>query len=189
MAYNEHELIRACQEGNEEAFGPLYDQYLQRIYSFVYFKTLHRELAEDLTSTAFLKAFQKISLYDISQGAFSSWLYAIASNTITDHFRSHKHEHAIDDVWDLGDDTDIEIDTHNKQLLDAVQAYMTKLKPQQRDILMLRLWEGLSYAEIAQHLNMTEASCKMSFSRTIRELRKAMPLPVFLLLLTMTLRL
>ncbi len=184
MAYDEQALISACQEGDAQAFGQIYDQYIDRIYRFVYYKTLHTETAQDLTSTVFLKALNSVARYDLAKGSFASWLYAIATNTVTDHYRTRTEERSIDDVWDLSTGEDLLVDTDRRLLLESVQEYMHTLNTRQRDILILRLWEELSYQEIAAVMGSSEASCKMLFSRTIKQLRAEMPLAALIALIT-----
>lgn len=67
--------------------------------------------------------------------------------------------------------------------LESVQKYMKVLKPAQHDIIILRVWQELSYEEIATIIVSTEAASKMQFSRAIRILRETMPPAVFLALL------
>src|SRR5688572_31161974 len=84
-------LIKAAQAGNQEAFGGIYDQLAKPIYNFLFSKLRHREVAEDLTHTVFLKAWQSLNSYQPRPGAkFSTWLYQIANYTLIDHWRTRK---------------------------------------------------------------------------------------------------
>jgi RNA polymerase sigma-70 factor (ECF subfamily) len=182
-------LVTAYRNGDTNAFGILYDRYIKKIYTFIYYKTFDRETAEDLTSTAFLKALNKIDTLDIAKGSFSTWLYSIARNTVIDHYRSHaRNAREGEDVFDLsGDDRTAEaLDARHS--LGTVQAYLEKLSPLQREIVTLRVWEERSYKEIAEIVGGSEDSVKMSFSRTIRKLREDLgPLSVLALVLLTTL--
>lgn len=179
MAADESKIIERCQKGDIAEFGKVYDSYINPIYTFVYYRTHHTQTAEDIVSTVFLKALKNISQYSPEQGSFSSWLYRIARNTVIDHYRTSKTEVDIGDVWDLQTKEDIPKDVDTKNKLKEVAQYLEKLKPEQRDIVVMRLWDGLSYKEIAEIMNKSEASCKMAFSRTMTTLRKDMPLAVF----------
>jgi RNA polymerase sigma-70 factor (ECF subfamily) len=90
MQKTENEIILNCQKGKTEDFGLLYDLYVKKIYSYFFFRTSSKEISEDLTSICFTKAFEKIHQVDPKKGAFRSWLYQIAKNTLVDYFRSHK---------------------------------------------------------------------------------------------------
>jgi len=168
---------------NTENFSQLYDKYVNKIFNFIYYKTHHKETAEDLTSETFIKALTKISGFDENKGAFSTWLYQIARNTVIDFYRTQKNNLNIDDVWDLSNEEDIICDLDTKQKLTKVKKYLKGLKSEQREIVILRVWEGMSYKEISEAVGKTEASCKMAFSRTIQKLRREMPLSIFLALL------
>lgn len=176
MANNETEIIVACQAGNTAEFGLLYDAYFKKIYNFIYYKTLHRETTEDLVSLAFMKALKSIGLFKADSGNFQAWLYQIARNCVIDHYRARKEEANIEDIYDLASADDLLIDANNKIALEQVQAYLKKLKPEHREIIMLRLWEGYSYKEIAAMTGRSEANCKMAFARAISKVRAGLTL-------------
>jgi len=175
--------IKKCQSGDGEEFGQLYDKYIKKIYDFVYYKTQHKETAEDLVSQVFMKALRKINSFKASQGTFQAWLYQIARNTVIDHYRSQKHDRNIEDVFDLASNSDIARDTEAKIKLEAVKKYLSGLKSEQRDIIIMRVWQGMSYSEISQAMNKSEAGCKMMYSRAIGRLRNEIPLMILIWLL------
>jgi RNA polymerase sigma-70 factor (ECF subfamily) len=174
-AYEEN-LVIACQNGEPEKFGELYDLYIRKIYDFIYYKTHHKETAEDITSAVFIKAFEKIKSFDHAKGSFSSWVYRIARNSVIDHYRTKKASINIDDVWDLSGKEDMSRDLDTAQKLEKVEKYINALNGEQRDIVMLRVWQEMPYKEIAEIMGKSEASCKMAFSRAMGELRSTMPL-------------
>jgi RNA polymerase sigma-70 factor (ECF subfamily) len=180
MEKQEQLLIKKCQQGELENFSELYDNYVRRIYDFIYFKTYHKETAEDLTSQVFIKALEKIATYKEDRGSFNSWLYKIAANTVIDHYRTSKKDINIEDVFDLAEDNDLLTDLDAQAGLKQVRLYLKNLKPQQRNILIMRLWQNIPYSEIASSLNISEAACKMTYSRTIRQLRLDLPLAAFI---------
>ncbi|MDP3995341.1 MAG: RNA polymerase sigma factor [Patescibacteria group bacterium] len=168
---NEQELIERCKAGDQEAFGGLYDAYIKKIYNFCYYKTLHKETAEDITAIVFTKAFEKIRSFSAEQGTFNSWVYAIARNSIVDHYRSQKHEKNIDDIWDLSSGEDIAADTDVRRQMEKVREYMAELSPLSRDMVIMKLWEGFTHAEIAEALGKTESAVKVAYSRAMKEIR------------------
>jgi len=101
IAMDEQLIITKCQAGSLEEFAKLYDKYLDKIYQFVFYRTSHRETAEDLTAQIFMKALERIGSYDSQQAQFATWLYRVARNTIIDYYRSQKKDANIDDYWDL----------------------------------------------------------------------------------------
>jgi RNA polymerase sigma-70 factor (ECF subfamily) len=172
MPISEKQLISQCQAGDLKHFAELYRKYLDRIYRFIFYKVIHQETAEDLTSQTFCKAMDNISNYDESKGNFSTWLYQIARNTVIDYFRTHKNETNIDDVWGISSKENIENDVDTRQQLEKVLNYLQGIKEEQREIIIMRLWDQLSYSEIAQITGKSLGNCKMIFSRVMVKLRE-----------------
>jgi RNA polymerase sigma-70 factor (ECF subfamily) len=172
MEQPDHSYIDKAKAGDAQAFGVLYDRYIDRIYRFVYFKTFDKDVAEDIVSTIFIKAYERIATFDPQKGVFSQWIYGIARNAIIDHFRTAKNHANIEDIFDLGESERTEEKIDARELLGKVEKYLTTLTPRQREIVTLRLWEELSYREIAEIVGGTEDAAKVMFSRTIRELRE-----------------
>lgn len=164
-------------------FGEIYDAYIGKIYSFIYFKIQHRETAEDLTSKTFIKAFENLESFNSKKGSFATWLYSIARNNVIDFYRTKKNESDINDIWDLPSSDDVERDAEARQKLEKIEKYLKQLKSDQRELIILRIWNDFSYKEISEITGKSEASCKMMFSRSIRDLREEMPLSLILYLL------
>jgi RNA polymerase sigma-70 factor (ECF subfamily) len=172
MELDDQALVVAYQEGDTNAFGVLYDRYIKKIYTFIYYKTFDAATAEDLTSTTFFKALEKIDTLDLTRGSFATWLYRIARNTVIDHYRKHHFDaQSGEDVFDLSEENRAPHDLDARHALGVVEEYLSKLTPAQREIITLRIWEERSYKEIAEIVGGTEGSVKMAFSRTIRALR------------------
>lgn len=184
MKQEEIEIIRACQAGDLAQFSKLYDTYARKIYDFVYYRVQHRPTAEDLTSQTFFKVLESIAKYQDNSGNFSAWLYKIARNLVIDYYRTRKNEDDIADYFGLNDGSDLERDLDTREKLKNVEKYLHSLKPELREIIIMRVWQELSYQEIAAILNKSEASCKMQFSRAIAKLRQELPLAILILLLT-----
>jgi len=175
------QLVANFRSGKTEDFGLLYDKYVRKIYDYIYFKTHHKEIAEDLCSKTFIKCLEKLETYQQSKGSFSSWLYRIATNTVIDHYRTQKNHADIADAWDLASDEDLLKDVENKDKFVEVEKLLKELSPQQRDIVMLRIWSGLSYKEIAEIVGKSEDNCKMIFSRAVGKMRGELVLAFLLL--------
>jgi RNA polymerase sigma-70 factor (ECF subfamily) len=182
MLQNEKELIIKSQGGDKQAFATLYDYYIRTIYNFIYYKTHHQETAEDLTSETFFKALRNITSVDVNR-SFVSWLYKIAHNTVIDFYRKKRPTQDIDDVWDLSDDTDIVRDVENASEFEKIKVHLKKLSSLEREIIVMRVWQDLSYKEIAEITGKSEANSKMIYSRSLKKLRDMIPLALLLLLI------
>ncbi|MEK7183394.1 MAG: sigma-70 family RNA polymerase sigma factor [Patescibacteria group bacterium] len=184
MSQTEEDLISACQSGDTQAFGELYDAYVRKLYDFIYYKTSRKEIAEDLTSVVFMKALQNITKYHKTDtGSFSGWLYSIARNTIIDHYRSVRPNDNIDDAFDLPFHARIEERTEASLQIEKIHTYLKKLPSLQRDIILMRVWQDLPYKTIATAVGKTEDNCKVIYSRSIKELRLAFATGLVLTLL------
>jgi RNA polymerase sigma-70 factor, ECF subfamily len=165
-------LVGEVIRGDANAFGALYDRYLDKIYRFVYYKTFSKETAEDITSDVFHKAFEKIHSYDAAKGTFSAWIYRIARNAVIDYYRTQKKTVPIEDVFDLGEEDRTTHEHDTLLTMKKVSAFLETLGPRQREIITLRIWEERSYREIADITGGTEDGAKMMFSRAMKELRE-----------------
>lgn len=177
-------LIEQYRAGDAESFGQLYDKYFKPIYEFVYFRTNHKQTAEDLTSQSFMKALEHLQSFSGDKGTFKSWLYRIARNTVIDHYRTSKKHLDIDTIADAHDGTDIPHDADVMLMMEKVQAQLHTLSDEQQELVTLRVYSGLSYKEIAAIIGKSEASAKMAFSRIVGSLRESLALLVLYVLIT-----
>ena len=176
-------LAAAARDGDRGAFGRLYDLYARRIYAYLYYRTLDREGAEDLTGAVFLKALESLAGFRPELGGFSMWIHGIARNALRDHFRSRSRTQSLGeaaDLWETPDAGGLEVDAENRDLWERLQPHLAALSAEQREIVILRTWDELPYSEIAAILGKTEGACKMSYSRALGLLREAMPLTLLL---------
>ena len=179
-------LVKDARKGSAEAFGRLYELYFDRIYRYIYYRTMHRETAEDLCSKTFLKALDSLNHFNSDKGSFSSWIYRIASNSVTDYFRSSVRKESPADVWEIPSEEDYVVDVHNRIYWEKLKPGLMGLPADMREIIMLRIWDDLSFAEIARITGKSEASCKMSFGRTLKHLKNTVPLSLYLLFISFT---
>ena len=177
-------LAAASRMGDREAFGRLYDLYARRIYAYLYYRSLDKDSAEDLTGAVFLKVLEGLSGFRPERGCFSGWIYGIARNALRDHFRARSRtvslDEAVADLWDLPDSGSYELDAENRDLWERLKPHLAALPAEAREIVILRTWDELPYAEIARILGKSEDACKMSYSRALGFLREAMPLSLLL---------
>lgn len=180
---SEKQLIQRSQKGDTEAFGKLYDIHVRTIYNFIYYKTFHKETAEDLTSETFFKALRSIETVD-PERSFTSWLYKIAQNSVLDHYRSKRQTEDIDDFWDITSDENSPLEAADiAENVHRLKQHLNKLSAIERDIIIMRVWQDMPYKTIAEVVGKSEASCKMIYSRSLAKLRVFMPLAAFILLI------
>lgn len=159
---------------DKQQFILIYDEYSEKIFRYIHYKTCNRETAEDITSLTFLKAMEKWCQFDQSKGTVSSWLYGIARNLVTDHYRMRGKwgfVGDISDVWGLASNDDILKELMESETRTELRKALGILNAKQREVIMLRLWDDLPYKEIAPILGKSEDNCKMLFSRALKKLK------------------
>ncbi|MEM1119871.1 MAG: sigma-70 family RNA polymerase sigma factor [Bacteroidota bacterium] len=171
----EWQQIQAAQQ-NPTQFRPLYDRYYEPIFRFIYRRTADESLAADLCSEVFFKALQKLNNYQFKGVPFSAWLYRIASNEITQHFRQTQKRRVVSVETNALPDLKAEMgDLDNfdtPQLEVSLIPALDQLKPKDLELVELRFFEQRPFKEIAQLLDITESNCKMRTYRVLGRLKK-----------------
>lgn len=171
---NERQLVLQAQSGNSEAFGQLYDAYMERIYRFVYFRVEDQQTAEDITSQVFLKAWNNLDRFSFNRTPYLAWLYTIAHNAVIDHYRTRKVTAALDDVQlsqqDHAEAVENEIDLSSE--MKTIKAALQELTDDQQKVLTLKFIEGMSNNEIARHLGKREGAIRALQMRGLQALAK-----------------
>jgi len=171
---NERQLVLQAQAGNSEAFGQLYDAYMERIYRFVYFRVEDQQTAEDITSQVFLKAWSNLDRFSFNRTPYLAWLYTIAHNAVIDHYRTRKVTAALDDVHlaqqDHAEVVENSIDLHTE--MKSIKAALQSLTDDQQKVLTLKFIEGMSNNEIASHLGKREGAIRALQMRGLQALAK-----------------
>ena len=171
---NERQLVLQAQSGNSEAFGQLYDAYMERIYRFVYFRVEDQQTAEDITSQVFLKAWNNLDRFSFNRTPYLAWLYTIAHTAVIDHYRTRKVTTALEDVQLSQQDhseaveNEIDLNAEMKVIKEALQA----LTDDQQKVLTLKFIEGMSNNEIALHLGKREGAIRALQMRGLQALAK-----------------
>jgi len=174
------EIVTRAQGGDAEAFGQLYDRYVDVVYRYVYYRVSSVTLAEDLTSETFIRALRRISSYTWQGRDFGAWLVTIARNLIADHFKSGRYrlEVATSDLVEAGADqreegpeNEVLTAITNEALLEAVKA----LNAEQQECISLRFLQGMSVAETAAIMGKNEGAIKALQYRAVKSLSRLLP--------------
>lgn len=171
----ESEVI-ALAKKQSRYFGVLYDRYFDQIFRFVFKKLGGQEdLAGDITQQAFMKAMANIEKYEDRGLPFSSWLYRIAQNEVLMYFRKAKKNFvvAIDEnkVIDLAGEANISCSMSMDDQEKLIEM-LNKLNEDQVELIELRFFQELSFKEIADIYNITEANAKMRTYRILERIGK-----------------
>lgn len=181
---SEQELIELCQKWQLENFSIIYEKYIDQIYKFIYLKTYDKELSEDITSQTFLKAIDKISSFKVWENAnFKAWIYRIAYNLVIDNYKQKKENLNLDEIIEIWYSENFWQNLDNKEQLKEIFAYFDTLKENHKQILIMRLWDDLSYKEISVLTGESVDNCKKVVSRTLSKVPNTYMSLLFILLL------
>ncbi|UQU62944.1 RNA polymerase sigma factor [Couchioplanes caeruleus] len=164
------ELWRRAREGEPECFGVLFDRHAEAVRAFCARRTGSLDAADDLVSIVFLEAWRRRGQVELVDGNALPWLYGIARLTVLHRRRTAlRHRRALDRLPpapptpDHADDVAGRLD--DEQHLARLRAAFARLRPSDRDVLVLCVWQGLSYAEAAVALGVPVGTVRSRLSR------------------------
>jgi RNA polymerase sigma-70 factor (ECF subfamily) len=171
-------LVLHAKTGDSDAFGTLYDRYVDLVYRYIYFRVGSHQLAEDLTSETFLRALRRIADFTWQGRDFGAWLVTIARNLVADHFKSGRYRLEIP----TGEVIDVPLDGPNIPenavvtaiINDRMLRAVRDLNPEQQECVVLRFLHGLSLAETALIMGKKSGAIKALQFRAIRALARAL---------------
>lgn len=174
MPLSESELIAKARE-DAEAFGELYQRYVDRIYNYIFHRTGNEEDAQDLTAHTFYKALTHIGRYRDRGAPFAAWLYRIAHNAVANWHRDNRRwtELPLDDLT-LHDHPE-NAPHHAAENWDREEALaraVRRLHPDRQLLLVLKFSEGLSNQQIGEIMGRSEGAIKSLYHRTLIALRE-----------------
>lgn len=181
MSDNFEDEIAIIEQAKKEpeAFGLLYEKYINRIYNYIYFRVGNVKDAEDLTTRVFMRALDNIGRYRNMGLPFSAWLYRIAHNQVANFHRdnSRTREISIDEMLipppQLKTDHP-ESSALKQESINHLMSLINDLSADKRELIMLKFVEKLSNEEISHALGRTEGAIKSLYHRTLLEMRDRM---------------
>lgn len=173
--YNEL-AVRA--RGDEAAFTELYQHFFPRVYNFIYARMKNVDDADDVVSATFMKVYESLDNYNPTKAAFSTWLFRIASNFMTDHYRRVKNrgETEWDETFDPPADEYEEPENQtlkaegNAELLKALD----KLNEKERRIVELKYFSDMGNKEIAELMGITANNVGVALYGALKKLKKVL---------------
>jgi RNA polymerase sigma-70 factor (ECF subfamily) len=168
----DEEIISNIKSGGKEAFGLLVEKYGDQLYSFIRYSMRDEGAAGDIYQEALLKAFGGIDKYK-EEGKFKTWLFTIARNKITDHFRKNSRFVQFGEEQDAADfaasDNTQKAALSNISLRE-IKEHIGRLPKEQREVILLRTY--LSFKEIASVLGCPLGTVLARMSRGVNKLRQ-----------------
>ena len=181
MDTTDADLVERCRNGDRQAWDSVVRQRHARVYNLAYRFTGRADEAEDLTQEVFLKVYRTLHLYRSESGALETWIVRVARNHFIDHYRKFKVEKTrttpLEDHFDVAASPTSRIETpaealDRKEAGDRVHRLLDKLPQDQREAVILRDLEELTYEEIADLLKGPIGTVKSRINRGRIELAR-----------------
>ena len=168
---NDNGILQRVSGGDHSAFGELYQKYYRRVYGYCFRLVGDRSVVEDIVQTVFIKALESLQSLEKPE-LFYYWLFTIARNEVYAFYRS-KRTNGVnvtdDEVWENETPHDRLV---RKETVSLVEDGLNRLKVEYREVLILRQYEGLTYAEIAAITNCTISSVESRLFKARKALIK-----------------
>ena len=159
----DEQLVSLYQEGNNNAFDTLLKRYQSKVFSYLLYSVKNQELAEDLFQDVFIKMVVRIKNGQYAEnGKFASWMMRIVHNHLIDYYRTSPNALIIsndESEVDLFNNADIAVNENreqemiNQQTLKEIKELIALLPDAQREVLLMRVYDELSFKEIAEKTN------------------------------------
>ncbi len=166
-------LVKRAQKGDLDAFGVLYQRYVDRVYRYMCVRLGDPAEAEDLTAEVFLRALEKLDSFRWRGVPFGAWLFRLAHNIAVDYWRKRRPLHSLDAV-SAGHNGDVEKRLEREALIQEIRDALELLTPLQQQVLTLRFAAGLSIAETARVMGKKEGAVKNLQHKALKALRRVL---------------
>ncbi|HJW22536.1 MAG TPA: sigma-70 family RNA polymerase sigma factor [Candidatus Limnocylindrales bacterium] len=172
-------LVAQARQGDLQAFGTIFDHYHAAVYRFVVSRVGRPSDAEDLTQLVFVKALEALPRYTARGVPFGGWLFRLARNTVIDHVRTRREHVELEVVTRRAtEEAGPEAVAALRDDLDAVARALEELTEDQREVIALRFFAGLSAREAAEAMGRQEGTIRGLQFRAIGALRRSLGIEV-----------
>jgi RNA polymerase sigma-70 factor (ECF subfamily) len=167
---SDSELVARAKGGQVEAFGQLYERYLDPIYRFIRMRVDGERDAEDLCETVFLRTYEALDRYEDRGHPFSAYLYQVAKNLLADHYRQRSRAEQVGEVESEESESSGDRD-HQEELLAIAQA-LGHLSEDYREVIRLRVVLELPTETVASWMGRTPGAVRVLLHRALKELNR-----------------
>jgi len=165
------ELIQDVKCGQKKSFEILVQRHEKFLIKTIVRMTRDLNMAEDVVQDTFIKAYKRLALFE-GRSSFRSWLYQIALNTARNRFRKHSRESVGVENMDVAIDTQVENHMIALDVRSILQGEISKLPDRQRTALSLRIFEDLSFKEIAEIMQCPYDTAKANYRHALLKLKE-----------------
>ena len=148
----------------------IYQQYRNKVLRYFNGKLTDNYLAEDLCADVFLKVYEKLDTFDENKASFSTWIFTVARNTLTDYFRTRKIYEEVPE--NLPDGSSVEDEICNEEQLETLADALETLDERERDLIIFRYYSGMTLTAISERMGISYAYVKVLHNKALSQLKK-----------------
>lgn len=167
------ELVAQAKRGETQAFGQLYERYVEQIYRYVKTRVTRDQDAEDLTENVFVRSYEALDSYQERGWPYSAFLYQVARNLLVDHYRQDKGPQLVelDEPLPTPDPTMEQLLLQSDFAQEAMAA-VGGLPEDYQEIIRLRILMGMSTKRAAEWMDRSEGATRVLLHRALKALRE-----------------
>jgi len=170
LAITEKILVHQIKNGDEQAFALFYNKYQQKIYRFICFRVSDQEKAQDLVSDTFIRVFDYLrDGREIKN--FQAFLYKTARNLVIDFYRSRRDEVSLEDAPEVISEEDMREQADEKLVIENIRKHLSEIEPIYQDPVLLHFFDGLSFKQVAEVLDITQTNARQRAHRGFKKLK------------------
>lgn len=167
------ELVSRIQGGDSEAFGVLYERYVDQIFRYIRSRVSDERDAEDLTEAVFLKGYEAVEEYEDRGHPYSSFLYQVARNVLVDHYRQAGEVSSLEDADPLvADGPGMEDRLVDEEQYKRIERAMSMLSEDYQEVIRLRVLLALPTSVAASWLDRSEGATRVLLYRALNSLKE-----------------
>lgn len=167
------QLIARAKQGDQQAFGALYERYVDVIFRYVRARVGDTQTAEDITESVFLRSFEALRKYRERGLRYSAYLYQVARNLLIDHYRQGDENLPLDGSEHrlVSAQNTVEEIAHREQV-ERLNAALESLPVEYQEVIRVRVLLELPTAEAAQWMNRSEGATRVLLHRALKALKR-----------------
>lgn len=167
------ELAKRAKAGDKDAFGKIYNLFLEKIYRFIYYLVKDEDAAYDITQDTFVRAYQALPRFERKRGSFSTFLYTIARNLVIDKQRKRVSLSLdLDLVGEVKYEEDFEENIDSAERSKKVHQVLGSLDRFEKELVVLRYFEEMSFKRIAKIVGKEEGAVRVRVFRILKNLKE-----------------
>jgi RNA polymerase sigma-70 factor (ECF subfamily) len=167
------ELITQAQKGDVDAFGQLYERYIDRIFRYIRARVGQDRIAEDISEMVFLRSFESLDAYKERGHPFSAYLYQVARNLLVDHYREVDNTLPLQGIESKEASTlDTEQSAIQQEKMAALVDALANLPDEYQEVIRLRVLMQMPTSETSEWMNRSEGAVRVLLHRAMKALKK-----------------